>query len=138
MATFTPPNDTKELRQALVNKKEERLNLIYKMGESVHKQALHNAFQHEGIHKISQDILQKDKEIYQLAQEMTKQINSQGNCSKCQQPISNDIKFCGNCGTLNPLFEDQQSAKASCSSCGEKIPAGLEYCPCCGVKQEAM
>ena len=138
MATIVPSKDAKELRKELVSKKQERLNLIFKMGESVHKQSLHNTLEHEEINKISQDILQNDKEIYQLTQEVMKLTNSQGKCTNCQQSILKEVKFCGNCGTLNPLFEDQHATKVTCFSCEEAIPADLKFCPCCGVKQGAL
>ena len=130
--------DIKELKQQVSTKKEERLAQIIQLGEIVQKQALTNNFQPQELQQLAQNVLATDKIIYKLSATILKESRSLENCPSCQQPNASNAKFCGNCGTLNPLFAEQQAEKSTCSTCEETIPSDCAFCPCCGVKQEAF
>lgn len=128
--------DVKGVRQSLAGAKEERMALVCKVGEETHKQLLINKVNVGPLQALSAQILEKDKTIYQLANQLMKLTVSQVNCPSCQQSIAPEVKFCGNCGTLNPLFQDAAIIKTPCSICDELIEEQFSYCPCCGSQQE--
>lgn len=129
--------ELKEARQLLVNAKEERVHLIFQLGEKSHQLVVKGDKGDEELRKISSEILGKDKEIYKIAQHISKVSASSTNCSNCQQQLVPNAKFCGSCGTLNPLFEDTNIEKVNCATCEETILQSDRYCPCCGSQQEA-
>ncbi len=83
----------------------------------------------------SAEILSLDKEIYTLSKSLIEQTQNQGKCTKCQGPISADVKFCGQCGQLNSLYVDVTAPKKQCLICEEQIDEQMKFCPCCGTEQ---
>ncbi|WP_332649341.1 zinc ribbon domain-containing protein [Lysinibacillus sp. 54212] len=129
--------EVKEIRQLLVNAKEERVLLIFRLGEQSHQLMMRGNTDLEELRQISSEILEKDKEIFNLAQHIAKVSASSTNCSNCQQQLVPNAKFCGSCGTLNPLFEETNVEKVVCATCEETILSSDVYCPCCGSQQGA-
>ena len=126
---------TKELRQQLLQKKETRLVQMIKLGEFVHQKALTNEYQNPELIEFSSELLSLDKDIYKLSKQIMEQTVSQEKCTQCQQPVSQDIKFCGNCGQLNAFYMDKQMPTKTCTTCEEEIEQAMQYCPCCGTPQ---
>ena len=48
------------------------------------------------------------------------------NCPKCGYELSNEAKFCPNCG--QKVFK-----KLFCRECGETLPDGAKFCEKCGA-----
>jgi len=46
------------------------------------------------------------------------------NCPTCQTALSQEVKFCPNCGSL---------VSENCSACGRKLSEGEKFCPNCGT-----
>lgn len=125
----------KEQRQMLIQKKEARVLKMVQLGEIVHKKLLSNNMEGAEFVSNSAEILSLDKEIYTLAKSIMQQTQNQEKCTKCQNPTSPDVKFCGNCGQLNPFYVDLASPKKDCPICEEQIDEQLQFCPCCGTEQ---
>lgn len=128
--------DVKELKQKLNSKKEERLQYIVNLGEGLYKHSLSKKTGQLDSQNLVASILQCDKEIYKASSTIARESNNPESCPSCQQNNPSNVKFCGNCGTLNPLFVEQQMEKKSCGTCEEVIPTDFVFCPCCGMKQE--
>lgn len=58
-------------------------------------------------------------------------VNHSLACPTCQAPISNQHKFCSECGTK---IEHSLNKEKFCSECGEKISVGAKFCGNCGHK----
>lgn len=56
------------------------------------------------------------------------------NCTKCGQHLTEEAKFCPNCGTR---VEKQQS-NGFCTICGTRLEPSARFCPSCGVKVEQI
>ena len=52
-------------------------------------------------------------------------------CPKCQAPINDGQKFCGNCGT-----DISATLQKKCISCRASIPINNKFCPECGTPQQ--
>lgn len=129
------PVSIKEQRQTLLQKKEARLLQMVKLGEFVHHKVLENEYQQPELIEFSTQIINLDKEVYSLSKQIMEQTVSQEKCTQCQQPVTKDIKFCGNCGQLNAFYVDSQMPMKVCTTCNEEIEQKMQYCPCCGTQQ---
>lgn len=134
MSTLAPI-DVKELKMKLQAKKDERLRLVTSLGEKFYKHLLMKEGTEFQPNYDIVSILQCDKEIYRYSSTIARESKDLESCPSCQQTNAAHIKFCGNCGTLNPLFIEQQIEKVTCVTCEESIPAEYSFCPCCGTKQ---
>ncbi len=128
--------DIRELKQQLSLAKEQRMDLVIKLGELAHSQLREKSGDISVLNNLSNEIIHKDVIIYQSQNAITKLTANQHQCSKCQQSVEHNAKFCGNCGTLNPNFKDPNAQQVICNSCEQLIEEQHIYCPCCGVKQE--
>lgn len=138
MTTNIQQIDVKELKQKLTSKREERLKHIVQLGEELYKHSLSKQTEPLDYQSFVASILQCDKEIYRASSTIARESTNPESCPSCQQKNPSNVKFCGSCGTLNPLFVEQQMEKKSCATCEEVIPADFAFCPCCGIKQEAI
>ena len=72
----------------------------------------------------------------QMGQQLDGMSSDQGKpCPKCQQMVSSDLKFCGNCGyridsscVTNPTASRETFP---CDKCGSEIIKGAKFCPNC-------
>lgn len=56
-------------------------------------------------------------------------------CPACGEKNSNNVKFCGACGTpLNGPVRQPSSVTGVCPSCGNQNPPGMRFCGSCGQK----
>jgi hypothetical protein len=53
-------------------------------------------------------------------------------CSKCQQPLPDGAKFCGECGTRQAQEPSAPEAPKNCDSCGNELAASARFCGECG------
>lgn len=127
--------NVKEQRQLLVQKKEARVLKMVQLGEKVHKKLLLNTMEGNEFVADSIAILNLDKEIYTLSKSVMAQTQNQEKCTKCQNPILSDVKFCGHCGQLNSFYVDVTAPKKECPICEEQIDEQMKFCPCCGSGQ---
>lgn len=51
-------------------------------------------------------------------------------CSKCNNELPDNVKFCPNCGAL---CETAAGSKTFCSNCGLELPKGAKFCTVCGA-----
>jgi membrane protease subunit (stomatin/prohibitin family) len=51
-------------------------------------------------------------------------------CPNCQAPVAAGAKFCGSCGTAQPVTQH-------CTNCGSEVAAGAKFCGNCGTPQGA-
>jgi hypothetical protein len=51
----------------------------------------------------------------------------QATCPKCEEPLTNNTKFCPNCG-------HNMKEKTNCPKCGEKLLPNAKFCAGCGEK----
>ena len=51
----------------------------------------------------------------------------QATCPKCEQPLTNNSKFCPSCG-------NNMKAKVNCPKCNEKLLPNAKFCAGCGEK----
>lgn len=127
--------NVKEQRQLLVQKKEARVLKMVQLGEKVHKKLLLNSMECTEFMTDSAEILSLDKEIYTLSKGVMEQTQNQEKCTKCQNLIFSDVKFCGHCGQLNSFYVDVTAPKKECTICEEQIDEQMKFCPCCGTEQ---
>lgn len=127
--------NVKEQRQLLVQKKEARVLKMVQLGEKVHKKLLLNSMEGNEFMSDSAEILSLDKEIYTLSKSVMEQTQNQEKCTKCQNSIFLDVKFCGHCGQLNSFYVDVTAPKKECTICEEQIDEQMQFCPCCGTEQ---
>ena len=124
-----------ELKQQLNFAKEQRMNLVIKLGEMTLGQLRVDEIDTLILKNISDEILHKDVIIYQTQNTITKFTAQPHHCPNCQLQVDDSAKFCGNCGNLNPHFIDPNTQQVICNTCEQLIEAQHMYCPCCGVKQ---
>lgn len=129
--------DIRELKQQLNTAKEQRMDLVIKLGELTHIQLRENDANLSLLKDISNKIIHKDVIIYQTQNAIAKLTPKQHQCSNCQHSIEESAKFCGNCGTLNTNFKDENAVQVICNACEQLFEEQHLFCPCCGVKQEA-
>lgn len=55
-------------------------------------------------------------------------------CKNCGEQLSENTKFCPNCGTKNTSQELEVKKNKFCSECGSKVAIGANFCPECGAK----
>ena len=55
-------------------------------------------------------------------------------CKNCGEQLSENTKFCPNCGTKNTSQELEVKKNKFCSECGSKVAIGAKFCPECGAK----
>jgi len=127
--------DVRDLKQQLNIAKEQRMELVIKLGEMAHNHLREIGGDIVSLKNISTDILHKDVLIYQTQHAITK-LSANHQCQKCQQTVDENAKFCGNCGTLNINFIDPNARQVICGHCEQLIEEQHIYCPCCGIKQE--
>ncbi|KGR79611.1 zinc ribbon domain-containing protein [Ureibacillus manganicus] len=128
--------ELQELKQQLNLAKEQRINLVIKLGEITLGQLRIDEVDISLLKNISDEIIHKDVIIYQTQNAITKFAAQLHHCPNCQQQVEESAKFCGNCGTLNPYFIDPNAQQVICNTCEQLIEAQHMYCPCCGVIQE--
>jgi len=58
-------------------------------------------------------------------------------CSKCNNEVRPDAKFCDNCGAPVSPPPPPAQMELSCLVCGEKIEPGAPFCPKCGMPSVA-
>jgi len=58
-------------------------------------------------------------------------------CSKCNNEVRPDAKFCDNCGAPVPPLPPPAPIDLSCLVCGEKIEPGAPFCTKCGMPSVA-
>lgn len=59
-------------------------------------------------------------------------------CSKCGVEITDDKKFCGNCGHVvfdEPVSKTPSTSSQTCENCGSQITNNKKFCGDCGVAQ---
>ncbi|CAM5182640.1 Double zinc ribbon protein OS=Ureibacillus acetophenoni OX=614649 GN=SAMN05877842_10443 PE=4 SV=1 [Ureibacillus acetophenoni] len=130
--------DLRELKQQLQIAKDQRMDLVVKLGELAHSLVRDKGMDVSRLVDLSNAILHKDVLIYQNQNAITKLTANQHQCVNCQQPVEDSAKFCGNCGTLNANFKDPNANQVICNSCEQLIDEQHSFCPCCGVKQEGQ
>lgn len=130
--------NVKELKQALAQKKENRVIKMIQLGEKAHQKMLLNTLQDAELANESTEILTLDKEIYTLSKQLLEASQNKEKCIKCQNSITTDVKFCGFCGQLNSFYVDLTVQKKQCAACETHIDEQMQYCPCCGTKQGGM
>lgn len=128
--------DIRELKQQLTTAKEQRMDLVIKLGELTHVQLRNNDANLSILNDLSNEIIHRDVIIYQTQNAISKLSANQFHCTNCQHSIEESAKFCGNCGTLNANFKDLNAVQVICNTCEQLIEEQHMYCPCCGVKQE--
>nr|WP_106784572.1 zinc ribbon domain-containing protein [Lysinibacillus timonensis] len=131
-----PGPDLREVKQRLTHTKDQRMELIIRLGELAYESLRGKKEDISSLRTLSNEILQKDIIIYQSQATISKLSASSHQCPNCSQPVGDEAKFCGNCGTLNPSYQDPNVSQVLCNHCEQLIEAQLTYCPCCGVIQE--
>ncbi|WP_379968812.1 zinc ribbon domain-containing protein [Ectobacillus sp. sgz5001026] len=83
------------------------------------------------IEKIDISIYQANKRLSEL-----KQSQEDGITCNCGAPLTMSDKFCGNCGTPNPMLNRAKETNlVKCQNCGQDTPNDASYCPVCGTKR---
>lgn len=128
--------EASQLRQAIDQLRQKRLESIVEIGNSIHKKVRFGLVHDEDFAGISLQIEQVDKEIYELSKSLEQlQVEaSQSNlCSNCKNPAQPNDKFCGSCGNaVNIEIKVEEETKV-CLRCNEDIPESAAFCPCCGT-----
>lgn len=135
-ATEQKGPDLRELKQQLQIAKDQRMELIVKLGELAHSLVREKGSDVLWLQDLSNEILHKDVLIYKSQNAITKWTANLHQCVNCQQQVEDSAKFCGNCGTLNSNYKDPNAKQVICNSCEQLIEEQHSFCPCCGVKQE--
>lgn len=113
-----------------------KAQLLYQMGEKLYGEIRSGTSDGSEYEKSVNQLIQQDKLICQLNEEMQKlqNANSEQTC-ECGSVVHEDDKFCGSCGKevirKREFTEDEMIA---CPSCDTNIPDESEYCKCCGMK----
>ncbi|KNF09765.1 hypothetical protein CLPU_2c02170 [Gottschalkia purinilytica] len=125
------------LKLKLSEYEDERLNLIYSLGELAYKKMRENELKDTELENTVADITNVDKSIYSILKvidEKTKSEKSVIICD-CGEKLSHQDKFCKGCGMkLDSKEENETIEMISCSKCEEKIVSDSNFCGCCGAK----
>ena len=132
---MTEQMGVKSMMKEIEKQRKVRLQHIVDLGELTHRQLLGSETHHETIAEISAHITEADQVIYALNNKVTLQTLDKAKCPNCHVSISPDVKFCGNCGTVNTLFQMQSVQGKECNLCHQSIQADAKFCPSCGVAQ---
>jgi len=103
--------------QKEVGEKQKELGALY---YTLYKQ---ESDEKEPLEKICLEIMELEKKILALEQEMGKKDSDSLICPKCNTVNSKNSMFCNNCG--------EKIQRLICQKCGEPLDAGVQSCASC-------
>lgn len=121
--------------QELLQKKEE---LLVELGQLVYLQLRSNELKEEILFQTVEPIKKIDISLYNAKKQLEelKQSQEDGITCNCGARLTVEDKFCGNCGTPNPMLNRPKEVDlVECQSCGQDTPKDATFCPVCGTKR---
>ncbi len=121
----------KELKSRLREVERDRASYIIRLGEASYAEL--RGVVGESRDDIVQELRRLDRSIYDLKKTIKlKELDKSGlKCSKCNESISPEDKFCNSCGAGITSLEDKE-ALFDCKVCGAGIFEGDVFCASCG------
>lgn len=114
----------------LIQLKQERLNLLIRMGEEVHKLVRQEVSEiNNTVIELSNALRDIDVQIGKLSGMFDYEINQ---CPSCGTAIEPNSAFCGACGFS--IRDYMNRFTANCNVCGSRITEDQIFCEVCGTK----
>ena len=127
-------------KKVLKEVSEEKAILLFRLGELVYKKIRIGEIEKEGLDYLINDIISKDKELFdnqKMIEDLSNSQNSESLCTQCGSNVLKGDKFCGSCGTKVEIKQELSNfTLVECNACSTEITDDSRYCPSCGTKQQ--
>jgi len=113
-----------------------RSEIIFSLGEIYYQKIRESKETNEELDPLISELMELDSKIYSALKDIEEKTKAEKRqICECGNPLSEDDKFCKNCGKkVETLKEQDINLGMICNNCQAEIPESSKYCNSCGIQ----